>query len=307
MELGIALPTSGPFAGPEAIVQVARQAEALGYDAVWTYERLLYPVAGVDQGDGKLQPLPDVYRSTYEPIETLAYVAAVTERVKLGTSIVNAPFHTPVVLARRFATLDRFSGGRAIAGIGQGWMDQEFETTNATKQLRGDGVDDFVAAMRAAWGPDPVSHDGPHYRIAESLINPKPVRPEGVPVLLGGFSPAAMRRAARIADGLNPIAFSLEQVSGSVQGFREAATEQGRDAAALSVYVRANVPLTAEPLPEDQRPFLGGSAAQVAADLEQLAPLELTQVLFADSGGSATVDEALKRMEELASATAGLR
>ena len=307
MELGIALPTSGPFAGPEAIVQVARQAEALGYDAVWTYERLLYPVAGVDQGDGQLTPLPDVYRSTYEPIETLAHVAALTERVKLGTSIVNAPFHTPVVLARRFATLDRLSGGRAIAGIGQGWMDQEFETTNATKRLRGDGVDDFVAAMRAAWGPDPVSHAGPHYTIAESLINPKPVRPAGIPVLLGGFSPAAMRRAARIADGLNPIAFSLEQVTGSVTGFRAAATEQGRDASALSVYVRANTPLTAEALPEDQRPFLGGSAAQIAADLEQLAPLEVTQVLFADSGGSDTLDQALRRMEELAAATQGLR
>jgi probable F420-dependent oxidoreductase len=307
MELGIALPTSGPFAGPEAIVEVARHAEALGYDAVWTYERLLYPLAGVDQGDGRLQPLPDVYRSTYEPIETLSYVAAVTERVKLGTSVVNAPFHTPVVLARRFATLDRFSGGRAIAGLGQGWMDQEFETTNATKRLRGDGVDDFVAAMRAAWGPDPVSHDGPNYRIAESLVNPKPVRPEGIPVLLGGFSPAALRRAARIADGLNPIAFSLEQLGGTVAGFRQAAEQQGRDAAALSVYVRANVPLTAEPLPEDQRPFLGGSAAQVVADLERIAPLAVTQVLLGDSGGSQTLDEALKRMEELATAAAGLR
>jgi probable F420-dependent oxidoreductase len=307
MELGIALPTSGPYAGPEAIVTVARQAEALGYDTLWTYERLLYPVAGVDQGDGKLSPLPDVYRSTYEPIETLAHVAALTERIGLGTSIVNAPFHTPVVLARRFATLDRLSGGRAIAGIGQGWMDQEFETTNATKALRGDGVDDFVAAMRAAWGPDPVSHTGPHYRIAESLINPKPVRPEGVPVLLGGFSPAAIRRAARIADGLNPIAFSLEQLTGTVQGFRAAAAEAGRDASALTVYVRANVPLTAEALPEDQRPFLGGSAVQVAADLERIAPLAVTQVLIADSEGSGTLDDALKRMEELAAATAGLR
>jgi alkanesulfonate monooxygenase SsuD/methylene tetrahydromethanopterin reductase-like flavin-dependent oxidoreductase (luciferase family) len=117
--------------------------------------------------------------SVYEPIETLAYVAAKTERIKLGTSIVNAPFHVPVVLARRFATLDQMSGGRAIAGLGQGWMDQEFETANVSRKLRGEGVAEFVAAMRAAWGPDPVSFEGRPYRIPPSKINPGRSRREG--------------------------------------------------------------------------------------------------------------------------------
>jgi alkanesulfonate monooxygenase SsuD/methylene tetrahydromethanopterin reductase-like flavin-dependent oxidoreductase (luciferase family) len=121
MELGIALPTSGPLTSREAIVRVAQEAERLGYAAVWTYERLLYPLDEIVlPGTTKAEPLDEYYCKTFEPIETLAYVAAKTERVKLGTSIVDAPFHSPLVLARRFATLDQFSDGRVIAGLGQG-------------------------------------------------------------------------------------------------------------------------------------------------------------------------------------------
>jgi probable F420-dependent oxidoreductase len=298
MELGVALPTSGPFASPEAIVRVAQEAESLGYSAVWTYERLLYPIGDVPQPGGPPRPLPEVYMSTYEPIETLAYVAAKTERIKLGTSIVNAPFHVPVVLARRFATLDRLSGGRAIAGLGQGWMEHEFATANASMKLRGEGVAEFIAAMRAAWGPDPVAYEGRHYRIPTSKINPKPKQEGGIPVLLGSFAPRAIERAARVADGLNPIAFSLEQLRGVVTAFRSAAESNGRDPSGLMVVVRANVPITADPLPEGSRPFLGGSPSQIAKDLESVEPLGVDQVLFADLASS-SLDQALERLGEL--------
>src|SRR5215471_20953434 len=139
MDLGIALPTSGPLASPEAIIRIAEEAERLGYAAVWTYERLLYALGDIAQPGGPPRPLPDYYRSTYEPIETLSYVAARTERIKLGTSVIDAPFHVPVVLARRFATLDRLSGGRVIAGLGQGAMEQEFLTANVSPKRRGAG------------------------------------------------------------------------------------------------------------------------------------------------------------------------
>ncbi|HZD67420.1 MAG TPA: TIGR03619 family F420-dependent LLM class oxidoreductase [Actinomycetes bacterium] len=301
MDLGVALPTSGPLASPEAILRVAQEAESLGYTAVWTYERLLYAIGDIDQGYGAPRPLPGIYKSAYEPIETLAWVAARTERIKLGTSVVDAPFHTPVGLARRFATLDRLSGGRAIAGLGQGWMQQEFQAANVSRKLRGPGVEEFVAAMRAAWGPDPVSFEGRHYRIPESLINPKPQQQGGIPILLGSMAPPAIERAARIADGLNPIAFSPRQLTAAVSSFRSAAEAHGRDPSALQVVVRANVPLTADPLPEDSRPYLGGSASQIAKDLEALEPLALDQVMFND-GASSSPDEALERLGELRAA-----
>ena len=116
MDLGVALPTSGRLASPANIVRIAQEAERLGYAAVWTYERLLRPLAELPAPDGSMQRIPEQYRLTYEPLETLSYVAAVTDRVRLGTSVVDALLHPPVVLARRFATLDQLSGSRSCSG-----------------------------------------------------------------------------------------------------------------------------------------------------------------------------------------------
>ncbi len=301
MDLGISLPTFGPFASPEAIMRIAQEAEHPGYAAVWTYERLLYAFGDIPQPGGPPRPLPEDYRLTYEPLETLSYVAARTERIKLGTSVIDAPFHVPVVLARRFATLDRMSGGRVIAGLGQGWMEQEFITANVSPKRRGAGVEEFIMAMRAAWGPNPVSFNGRFYRIPLSEINPKPVQKGGIPILLGAFSPAAIERAARIADGLNPIPFSFEGLEDTVNRFRSAARAAGRDPSTLKIMLRENVPITAEPLPESHRPFLGGSPIQIAQDLARVEALGVDHVLFADTA-STTIDEAVRRMEELQAA-----
>jgi probable F420-dependent oxidoreductase len=296
MELGIALPTSGAIASPANIARIAQEAERLGYDALWTYERLLRPIAELPQPEGPPQRIPDVYRLTFEPLETLSYVAALTQRIKLGTSVIDALLHPPVVLARRFATLDQFSGGRVIAGLGQGWMPQEFETANVPLKRMGAGMDEVVEAMRACWGPDPVAYQGRFYRIAPSEVNPKPVQPH-LPILLGAMTPAGIRRAARIADGINPIAMSPEMLRGFVATLREAATEAGRDPESLTVIGRANVPLTREPLGDD-RPFLGGSPRQIADDLAKLEGVGVDQILFANVA-STDVDEEIRLLENL--------
>ncbi len=301
MELGVGLPTSTPYASVGSILRIAEEAERLGYNSVWTYERLLYPIAGTTRPDGSTQMLPDSYKSTYEPIETLSFVAARTQRVKLGTSIVNAPFQSPVLLGRRFATLNRLSNGRAIAGLGQGWMPEEFAVSNSSIKERGKRVEEYIAALRAIWGPDPVSFEGSFYSIPASLINPKPVQQGGIPILMGFGTLAAVKRAARLADILNPIAFSFEALEGAVTTFRSAAEEAGRDPSSLKVYVRANVPITASALPEDKRPFLGGSPGQIAEDLARVEKLQVDEVFFSDQA-SRTVDEAVQRLEEIQAA-----
>src|SRR5439155_10385200 len=121
--------------------------------------------------------------------------AARTERIELGTSVLDALFHSPVVLARRIATLDRLSGGRLLAGVGQGWMSQEFESAGVSMKRRGAGFEEHVRAMRAVWGHDPVSFEGRFYRIPECEIGPKPVREGGPVLLVGGVAPAAIERA----------------------------------------------------------------------------------------------------------------
>jgi probable F420-dependent oxidoreductase len=301
MKLGIALPTSTPYASAESILRIAQEAENLGYNSLWTYERLLYPIAGITQPDGSTWQLPEPYKSVYEPIETLSYVAALTRRVKLGTSIVNAPFQSPVLLARRFATLDRLSNGRAIVGLGQGWMPQEFATSNISIKERGKRIEEYITALRAVWGPDPVSYEGTFYQIPASIINPKPVQQGGIPILMGFNAPAALKRAARLADILNPIASKFETLESTVTTFYSAVQEAGRDLSTVRVFVRANVPITANPLPEDKRPFLGGSPEQIARDLARVQNLKVDEVFFSDQA-SPTVDEAIKRLEEIQTA-----
>jgi len=204
MDLGIALPHVGPHASREAIVRVAQEAERLDYGAVWVLERLLRPTFPIPQPRGGSGLMPEAYAVVYEPIETLVYVAAKTERIRLGTSVIDALFHAPVVLAKRFAALDQFSGGRAIAGLGQGATAPEFETANVPMKRRGAGFEEFIRALKAAWGPDPVKFEGRFYKIPESQINPKPVQPGGPPIWGGGTAPAALERAARYFDGWFP-------------------------------------------------------------------------------------------------------
>jgi probable F420-dependent oxidoreductase len=300
VELGVTLPTSGPYASPAGIVRMAREAERLGYAGVWTYERLLYALGDIPQPGGPPRPLPDYYRTTYEPIETLAYVAATTTTVKLGISVLGALFHVPVVLARRLATLDQFSGGRVIAGLGQGWIRQEFTAANVPPARRGRGLEEFIAAMRTAWSPDPVSYEGRFYRIPPSEINPKPVQPGGIPILLGVFAPSAIERAARVADGFNPIAFSFEALQSMVGRFRAAARAAGRDHAALKVMVRANTPITDAAM-RDGRPFLGGAPEQIATDLRRIRELGVDHVLFTNMA-QPPLDDQVRLLDRLKNA-----
>lgn len=299
MDLGIALPTANtPLTSPQNIIRLAEEAENLGYAAAWTYERLLYPTAPISQAGRPPGPLDEVYRVAYDPLETLAYVGARTRHLKLGTSVIDALFHPPVVLARRFATLDQLSGGRVIAGLGQGWMPQEFAAAGVPMSRRGAGMDEFVAALRAVWGPDPVQYEGRFYQIPESILNPKPVQPGGPPILIGAMTPAGIQRAARIADGINPIAISRPALEGAVTGFRAAAQAAGRDVSALTIMVRVNQTITDQPLPPESRPYLGGSPDQIAADLAALQPLHIDQVFFR-TGFAPSLDDQIRLLDRL--------
>ena len=161
---------------------------------------------------------------------------------------------------------------------------------------RGAGFDEMVAAMRACWGPDPVEYDGRFYTIEASEVNPKPVQAH-LPILIGANTEAGQKRAARIADGINPNAFSYEQVAAAVTTFRTAAAEQGRDAGSLPVIVRANVPIVADALGEG-RPFLGGSPGEIADDLKRLAEAGVDHVLFYNVAPDG-IDNHLRLMADL--------
>jgi probable F420-dependent oxidoreductase len=299
VKLGITLPTTGRTATAETITLVAETAERIGLDAVWSFERLLSPVAG-GRMNGNTVPLPDAYDSVFAPLEVLAFAAARTSRITLGTSIVVALLHNPADLARRFATLDRLSGGRVVAGVGQGWMAQEFEAAGVPLNRRGAGFTEFIEAVRAVWGPDPVSYDGRFYRIESSNIGPKPVQAGGIPIIAGAASPGGIRRAARLGLGLNPVWFGWDALEGTVQAFRAEAAEAGHDPATLPVVVRVNQFPAAAPTADGASPT--GSTEQIAEAIPRLERIGVTELLWNLDEGP--VEEQLRRLAELTGASA---
>ncbi len=277
MHIGIALPHMGETT-PTMIVRIAQEAEHLGYASLWAGERLLRPRAyrpfGFPPG-----PMPDYFKISYDPLETLSFIAGQTKRIKLGTSVMVAPFHPPVVLARRLATLDQLSRGRVIAGLGQGWLRDEFEATNASFQSRGDRLEDYIRAVRAVWGPNPVRYEGPFYRIGESDIGPKPLQAGGPPLLLGVGAPVALERAARLSDGLNPIALSWKQLIWTMREFPAMVRRAGRDPQRMLIVLRSNYPVSPNPLPEPRNP-LHGCMEQIREDVQRLEELGIGHIFF---------------------------
>lgn len=298
MKLGMTLPQTGGDGSPEAIARAAKGAEEVGLDSLWVLDRLLRPVQPLPVRPGaEPRPLPQEYANVFDPIETLTFAAAHTNRVTLGTSVINALFHPPVVLARRLATLDQLSGGRVIAGLGLGWMPEEHAITNAPMSKRGTRMEEFVATLRAIWSDDPVSVDGRYYQIPASDIGPKPVQPEGIPIILGGYARTAIERAGRIADGFNPNASSVEQVAGQIAIFRQATTEADRDPDSLQVVVRGHASPTDEP-ENAGRDLFSGSIDQIADDLKRIEELDGAHIFL---GTDLPLDRELELMSELRS------
>lgn len=277
------------------IVQMAQEAERQDYTSLWVGERLLRPQHYVPYGYPPV-PMPDYFRSIYDPLETLSYIAAKTERIQLGTSVINAFFHVPVVLARRFATLDQFSQGRVIAGIGQGWVKDEFETANIPFQRRGNGLEDYIGALRAVWESDPVHYEGRFYRIVESDIGPKPLQSGGPPIIVGALTSAAIERAARIADGLNPLVRSWNALEQVIREFPSLVRKAGRDPEKMLIVVRANSQVSTHPLPETRTP-LSGSLEQIRDDVQRLGDIGINHVFF--DLVAMSVDEQLRILEPL--------
>jgi probable F420-dependent oxidoreductase len=280
VQLGVHLPLSGDGASPEAIATVAEEAERLGLDSVWSWERLMRPTEPIAMGGpgGPVMDAPEDFATVYDPLETLAYVAARTTRITLGTSVIDALFQSPVILARRLATLDRLSGGRLVVGIGQGWMEHEFVAAGVPMSRRGAGFEEHLNAMRAVWGPDPVHFEGRFYRVPEAAVGPKPLHPNGPRVLLGAAAPAAVERAARLGLGLTLVIFDWDSVRDIVATFRSAAGDAGIDPNSLPVMLQVNGNVTERAA--DERAPLTGSPEQVAEDLGRAAAMGVQHVYW---------------------------
>ena len=205
MKFGIVGASIGSFGEVDGLVHLAQTAESVGIESLWTVEHVVVPVgyqAPYPYSDDRKMPLPEDTPFA-DPYVWLAYAAAVTRTIKLGTGILILPQQHPFYVAKQAATLDRLSGGRHILGVGIGWMEDEFRALQIPFERRGAITDESIEALRDLWSPGPSKHSGGYYAWPELESNPKPL--EGrVPIVIGGDSMAAARRAARLGDGYYP-------------------------------------------------------------------------------------------------------
>ena len=222
---------TGTYVDGEAAIELAQTAEEVGFESIWTVEHVVVPEGYGSQypydDSGKLPGGSDDF-DIPDPLIWLAYVAAATKTINLATGILILPQRNPVVTAKAVATIDRMSGGRMILGIGSGWLEEEFDALGVPFEDRGARTDDYIGALRALWGQEKPTHDGKYVSFENAYCNPQP--PSGsVPIVVGGHSKRAARRAGELGDGFFPGKGSPEELEELFNHTRAVASDNGRN------------------------------------------------------------------------------
>ncbi len=242
MKFGLAFASSAGT-DAESALEICRRAELGGFDSVWGGEHVIrpdqisspYPYAedGVMPGEAET-PIPD-------PLIWLAYVAAVAPSLRLGTCILILPQRNPLVLAKELATLDVLSGGRALLGVGIGWLREEFETLDVPFPERAARTEESIRAIRSLWTKGAEPFAGEFFRWGPVHSYPKPVQPGGVPILVGGHVEGAARRAARLGDGFFPAEGDPQKLARLLGALRDECGKIGRDPAEIEITTGAAI------------------------------------------------------------------
>jgi probable F420-dependent oxidoreductase len=271
MKFGLMFTNTGMGSTPAGARQLAQTAESAGFESLWTVEHVVVPSgyesaypydkSGKMAGGAEEFDLPD-------PLIWLTYVAAVTERIKLGTGILIVPQRNPLVTAKEVATLDVFSGGRVLLGVGVGWLKEEFDALGVPFADRGRRHDDYVEAMRALWAGGKASVHNTYANFDHCISRPVPVN-GSVPIVVGGHTTRAAQRAARIGDGFFPGSGGLDELVAAFDAMRAECAVIGRDPAEIELTAGGG----------------GRNLDEVSARVEQLAALGVSRVMLSPLPG----------------------
>ena len=289
MKVGITLPQAGQQATRENVIHIAQNAESEGFDSLWVFERLLWPINPQTPypatPDGSL---PNEYQIILDPLETLTYVAAKTNKIALGTSVMDILFHSPVILARRFATLDLLSEGRAIAGLGIGWSKDEYQASNIPFKDKGERANEFLQVLKRIWTDDVVEFKGKYYNIPASKIGPKPVQKPHPPIYMGGFSPNTYSRIVNYDTNgwLGLIGGPLEYLDNIIKTIQNIANQANKDPNRFRVILLTypNVDINSRnqsgTTSQGQRFPLTGTIDQIGSDIERIKQIGVDHIVF---------------------------
>jgi probable F420-dependent oxidoreductase len=265
MKIGFSLLNNWGIEDVQALVGLAERVEELGFDSVWVHDHVFNVGHVLDRIGG---------RPYYEPLTLLSFVAARTRRVRLGTSVLVLPYHNPIRLAKTAATLDVLSGGRLILGVGVGAIDNEMEAMGTAFKERGAFTDEAIAVMRTLWSEEDPRFDGKYSRFAGMKFSPKPIQ-RPIPIVIGGVSRAAIRRAARLGDGWQPLGLSPEALGQGIATLHEELRACGRDAARVPVSIAMSI-TTSTP----RRYALGTEPKEIARNARAYAALGVETLII---------------------------
>jgi probable F420-dependent oxidoreductase len=270
MKFGVCLPNF-PFGirpSREAIIEIAQEAERLGYDSVWVTDHILVP---------RDKPR---FGLLFESLSTLAFLGGATQKIQLGTSVLILPYRNAVTVAKQAATIDVLTGGRLIIGVGVGWIEQEFQTMGVDFHRRGQVLDEGLTVLRTLWTQENPELKTGSYHFSDVIFEPRPVRPEGIPIWIGGNSEAALRRVARLGDAWHADDLLPGPLAESIKKLR--ALDNGRP---IGITMRRTIDLRPAMAAQKSRGtaverWPGVSPVALTGSLEQVASemSELTQV-----------------------------
>jgi len=279
MRIGVTVPNvHETLAERTTIEAVGRAADDLGFDSVWCNDHLAMPA--MDGGGGGTEPAyaagygEDRGQHIYEPLIVLAYLAAVTRRVLLGTSVYLLPLRNPLLAARQAVAVDRLSEGRLVLGVGVGWLEHEFDAVGVPYRERGRRTDEAIAVLKAACGPGGAG------------FLPKPVQRPHPPLWIGGRSAAAVRRAARAGDAWHPSHLTLDELRRQVPGLRAECERAGRSPDDVAVTTRRRLVRGPAPAGDDGERVLAGEPGAIAATVAALEEAGVAHLIVEIPGES---------------------
>jgi probable F420-dependent oxidoreductase len=306
MDFGCVFPNRGPMATPANLGRFAEKAEALGYDTVWFSDHIVIPteVKSFYPYDPSGRMAFNPAEPYWEPLTVIGYVAGRTSRVRLGTSVLVLPYRNPVVTAKMLATLDVLSNGRVTLGAGVGWMEEEFKAIGLdTYPRRGAYSDECIRIFRELWTKDTPSFQGEFHQFSKVRCEPRPVQSGGIPIWIGGHTPQAIRRAARLGDGWQPLVqrppadLPPAEMQEKITQLRTFAQQAGRDPQRITLAMGSSIQFT-DGAATGPRSLFTGTPAQIIEAIQRYQELGVQNFRCDFPGPS--IDGLLQAMERFA-------
>jgi len=269
MQIGVFLPISGRATGPDTLMEAARSAEAQGFDAVWSADRVVTPwnistSYPYSENHEFIVP-PD--RPFLDSLTCLAFLAGCTQKITLGISVLVLPYRHPLYWARVAASIEQLSRGRLIMGVGVGWMQEEFAALGVPFKERGRMTDEQLEIIQRLWTEEHISFEGQFYRFSDLAFYPKPIQQPRIPIWVGGEGNAAQKRAAKYGDAWFPyfVDITIEELRAGYENVRRLAEQAGRNSDNILLTCCRPIEVTAQPVPQDERRLRGNSEQLVEA------------------------------------------